>query len=58
MAKTMNIEMTVDVLKALTDVGLITTDDKLISYLSFELKVGEPIEVNIKYIPASKNHVH
>lgn len=55
MAKTMNIEMTADILKALTDIGLITTDDKLISYLSFELRLGEPIEVNIKYIPATKD---
>lgn len=54
----MNIEMTADILKALTDIGLITTDDKLITYLSFELKVGEPIEINMKYLPATKTNVH
>ena len=55
MAKSMNIEMTDDILKALTDIGLITTDDKLITYLSFELKIGEPIEINMKYLPATKD---
>lgn len=48
----MDMKMTDDILKALAAIGLITIDDKLITYLSFELRLGEPIEINIKYIPA------
>lgn len=51
MLESIDMELNTKILKALESTGAINQDDKFITYLSFELKIDEPVEINLRYIP-------
>lgn len=51
MLNSTDMELNTKILKALEDIGVINQNDKFITYLAFELKIGETPEINIRYIP-------
>lgn len=51
MLNSKDMELNTKILKALESIGVINQNDKIITYLAFELKIGEPPEIDIRYIP-------